>query len=193
MRYDLARKEQPHAARFDMRQPHASMTPTIQPLPRRAPRGALRVAAYVVLSIAVVVQLGSITQYWWDPPLCDQRLDWQHYVDYINGRFHREIVGAIEVVAGTWLVAGVAGLLGRFVPPYLSVWLPAALFGVTVMLANDYWDHRSDPEDTLAYWKLVSPWLACWCAPAIGAWMAGVSARPVTADASRDMAPTSTG
>ena len=161
------------------------MTDTIRPVAQGAGHSALRVTAYVVLTVAVLAQLGAITQYWWQPPPCDRQLEFQHYVDCINGRYHREIAGAGLLAVITWCIAGIAWLLGRLAPPSVSALLPATLWGMAALLANDFWEVAVSnvpagphgPEYTPDYWTLTASGLAFWCTPATGAWMAGLAVR----------------
>jgi hypothetical protein len=157
------------------------MTETIQPALRR-PHSALRIAAYVIMTVAVILEAALIAQYWSDPPLCNEALD-QRYVKCItlqelDQQLRRMVLGAF---CG-WLIAAIAWLLGRCAPPLVSALLPAALFGAVAMLTNEWWRHAAVSdlqigELTRVYWTVMASGVASLCAPATGAWMAGLSAR----------------
>jgi hypothetical protein len=101
----------------------------------------LRLTASAVVIISVAVQILFIAASWqeFDSRLsCDRLLYWGEWIECLHGTSHLYIL-AIELAVGSWLVAGTAMLLGRFLPRYISVFVPAGASAAFIYGAIEYW------------------------------------------------------
>jgi hypothetical protein len=153
-----------------------------------AKRKPLRLTAGAVVVISVAIQTLLIALSWWDfdPRLsCDRLLYWGEWIECLHGTSHQYIL-TIEFAVSTWIVGGVAMLLGRFLPPYISVLPPAAAVVESILLMIDVWHTALMPywpfgEPTLRDifdFAIVAGALAVFLVgPVTGAWLFGLSAR----------------
>src|SRR5262245_9495227 len=92
-------------------------------------RKLLRIGGRAVVLVSVAVQILFVTGAWWhfDPRLtCDRLPYWGEWLTCMHGMSHLHIVVA-EFAIGTWLLAGLALLLGRYLPPYISIVVPGCV------------------------------------------------------------------
>jgi hypothetical protein len=153
-----------------------------------AKRKPVRLMAGAAVFISVAIQAIVIALSWWefDPRLsCDRLLYWGEWIECLHGTSHQYIL-IIEMAVGSWLVAGITMLLGRFLPWYISVILPAGATAVFILWMIGYWHTAVTPyrpfgEPTLGdffYFAMVAGPVAVFLVgPITGAWLFGLSAR----------------
>src|SRR5262245_30621978 len=96
-------------------------------------RGVLWVAALFVALMAAGLQIVMLVGFWsqFDSRLsCDRMISWHEWFACMHGQSHEHILAA-EMSVGTWAIAGVVGILGRYLPPYISFFVPV---GMTILL-----------------------------------------------------------
>jgi hypothetical protein len=130
-----------------------------------AKRKRVRLTAGSIIVISVALQSLFIPWLWWnqDP-------------SYII---------AMGSAIGSWLVAGVAMLLGRFVRGYISGLLPAGAALAFIFVMIGYWDERriahpfGEPTlELMIVFALVAVFFVGFLVgPVTGAWLLGFSAR----------------
>lgn len=153
-----------------------------------ARRKMLRIAAVAIVLISVATQTLLIANSWWDfdPRLtCDRLPYWQEWIECLHGESHLYIQMA-ELAVGSWLIAGVATLLGRFLPPYISAIVPGCVAVGFIWFMNRYWHEAVTPyapfgQPTLSNvfaFTIVCGALATYLVgPVAGAWLLGLYAR----------------
>jgi hypothetical protein len=103
-------------------------------------RKPLRLTARAVLIISVAIQMLFIAVGWLQfdsRPSCDLFPSWSEWIKCLHGMSHPFIM-MIEGAVGCWLVAGIAMLLGRFLPPYISVLAPVGVGAAYIYIAIKY-------------------------------------------------------
>jgi len=89
------------------------------------------------LVVSAVTQLLAVAYYWsdFDPRLsCDRLLYWGEWLDCLHATPSHIHVIIFEFAIGFWVIAGLAALLGRYLPAYVSVLLPLILAIGTIWL-----------------------------------------------------------
>jgi len=136
----------------------------------------LHLAAVVVVAAAVAIEALSVAADWWrsDPRLsCEHLLYWGEWIDCMHNSGHL-YVPDLEALAVSWTIAGVAMLLGRFAPWYVSLVLPAAAAGILVMSILVLGPNQLFLGSYVLSALLLAGFM---CAPTIGACLYGMSAR----------------
>jgi hypothetical protein len=148
----------------------------------------LRIAGWALVVVAVLTQVALVAYLWWDFDTrfsCDRVPSWSEWLACMRGPVHLHI-RTLEVAAVTWLLAGVAWLLGRFLPPYISIVVPGIVAAGVVSELVDRWQTNITPfvpfgeasfDDALAFATSSGPLLPFLAGPAAGAWLLGVHAR----------------
>ena len=106
-----------------------------------AKRKPLHIAAGSVVAISAAIQIPHVVLSWleFDARLsCDRLPYWGEWIECLHGTSHQYILN-VETAIGSWFVAGVAMLLGRFVPRYISVFVPAGAAAVFILSRIEYW------------------------------------------------------
>jgi hypothetical protein len=102
----------------------------------------------------------------------------------MHGISHLHIVIA-EIAISSWLVGGIAMLLGRFLPPYISILVPGAVTTPLISYATSYWHETVMPYadfGTPTFWSIFRFTIEIGAAgiqvlgPVAGAWLLGLSA-----------------
>ena len=136
----------------------------------------LRLAAVVVVAAAVTIEVLSLAVDWWrsDPRLsCERLLYWDEWIECMHNSGHLYIPD-LEILAVSWPVAGVAMLLGRFAPWYVSLVLPAGAAGILVVSILVTGSNQLFLGSSVLSALLAAGFL---CGPTIGACFYGMSAR----------------
>jgi hypothetical protein len=153
-----------------------------------AKRKALRTAAVAIVIVSIVTQALLIAYYWWnfDPRVsCDRLPHWGEWIACLHGISHLYILTAEQAV-GSWLIAGVAMLLGRFVPPYISAIVPGGIAVVFVWFLIDHWHETVTPYahfgvptvwHVTAFATVAAVIAVLLVAPVAGGWLLGLCAR----------------
>jgi hypothetical protein len=103
----------------------------------------------------------------------------------LHGTSHQYVL-TLELAVGSWIVGGVAMLLGRFVPPYISVLPPAASVMALIFFLVDFWHTVLMPywpfgeptlQDIFHFAIVAGPLAVFVVGPVTGAWLFGLSAR----------------
>jgi hypothetical protein len=149
---------------------------------------ALRILAGAILLISVATQIVLIVYYWWnfDPRVsCDRLSGWGEWIVCLHGISHLHILAAEQAV-GSWLVAGIAMLLGRFLSPYISIVVPGGAAATFIWFMIDYWHDAVTPYAHFGVptvWHVtvftitISTLAAHLLGPVAGAWLWGLCAR----------------
>ena len=150
-------------------------------------RKVLRAAAATIVLLSIAVQASLIAYYWWnfDPRTsCDRLPHWGEWITCMHGISHLHIVIA-EIAISSWLVGGIAMLLGRFLPPYISILVPGAVTTPLISYATSYWHETVMPYadfGTPTFWSIFRFTIEIGAAgiqvlgPVAGAWLLGLSA-----------------
>jgi hypothetical protein len=153
-----------------------------------AKRKALRLAARGLVLVSIATQLLIIANDWWDSDprvSCDRLPYWNEWIACLHGKSHSYVPMA-EFAVGIWIVAGIAMLLGRFLPPYISGIVPASVAVVLILLMIGHWDEAVIPYapfgqptlwDILRFTMTSGAFAAYLVGPVAGAWLLGVYAR----------------
>jgi hypothetical protein len=148
----------------------------------------VRIVAAVFLFTSLATQTLLIAHYWWefDPRLsCDRLPYWGEWIDCLHGKSHLYLV-LTEMALGSWLIAGVAMLLGRFIPIFISVIVPGGVAILVVWYMVVYWYEEVIPRapfgeptarDVFVFALTAGVFAAHWIGPVIGAWLFGLCAR----------------
>jgi len=148
----------------------------------------LRLTAGAVIVIAVAIQTLFIAFSWWDfdPRLsCDRLLYWGEWIECLHGTSHQYIL-TIEFAASSWIVGGIAMLLGLFLPRYISVLLPAGAAVASILVMIEMWDTQvtpyvpfgePTPRDIFHFAIVAGSGAVFLVGPITGAWLFGLSAR----------------
>jgi hypothetical protein len=130
-------------------------------------RKTLRVTGNTILVISIVAQVLSITTSFIE-------------FDPRHGRSDLYVVLAGIAVFG-WIAGGVAGILGRFSPPYVSAIVPAGMGTLTVLFVVDLARHANYNVPTLArslaFTLDVCVFAFLVAGPAFGVWFLGFHTR----------------
>jgi hypothetical protein len=131
-----------------------------------------------------------ITLNWWqfDSRLsCDRLPYWGEWIECLHGTSHLYIPMA-EIAVGSWFVGGAAMLLGRFLPRYISVIVPARVAIAFIGFIVGYWYTAITPYRPFGEpipwdifrFAIIAGVLAVYLmGPVAGAWLFGLSARAV--------------
>ena len=151
-------------------------------------RNVLRVAARALLLISFAIQILFIAYYWWsfDTRLSCNRLQyWGEWIQCLHGESHLHIRLA-EIAILSWPVSGLAWLLGRYLPPYISAIVPAGLIAAFVRYAIGQWHANVVPYAPFGettFWDLLSFVTTYGLAavyllgPVVGTWLLGFATR----------------
>jgi hypothetical protein len=151
-------------------------------------RKVLRTTAATIVLISIAVQACLIAYYWWDfdpRTSCDRLPHWGEWITCMHGISHLHIVIA-EMAIGSWLVAGIAMLLGRFLPPYISIVVPGAVTAALTSYAMYNWHETVMPYadfGTPTFWSVFRFTIEIGVVgiqvlgPVAGAWLLGLNAR----------------
>lgn len=151
-------------------------------------RKALHIAAVVICLFSIAVQALLIAYYWWnfDPRTsCDRLPYWGEWITCLHGRSHIHIV-VVEMAISSWLIGGIAMLLGRFLPPYISIFVPGAVTAALTSFAISYWHETVMPYayfGTPTFWYVFEFIIEIGTVgiqvlgPVAGAWLLGLCAR----------------
>jgi hypothetical protein len=108
-------------------------------------RGVRWVAAVTIALIAAAVQIALFVVLWsqFDSRLsCERTIYWNEWLACMHGQSHVHIVFA-ELFIAAWATAGIAGTLGRFLPPYVSFVFPVGIATALALLLIAYWHEWS--------------------------------------------------
>jgi len=139
----------------------------------------------IVLMVSAATQFLTIGYYWWhfEPRLsCDRLLYWGEWLDCLHGPSHIHVT-MFEFAMGCWLIGGLAALLGRYLPAYVSVLLPLILAIVmTWFMIDQVRDHIYIYGELTASNFLLSIvstaiLLVFVAGPSTGGWLAGMRRR----------------
>jgi hypothetical protein len=148
----------------------------------------MRVAGITILVIAIVAQafLIATSLLEFDPRTsCDRLSYWSEWIACMHGQSHSHVLLA-EIAIFAWISGGVARILGRFSPPYVSAIVPAAMAMLTALFAVGHWHERVAPYadfgvprlvDSFAFIRDVCVFVFLVAGPAFGAWLLGLHAR----------------
>ncbi len=151
-------------------------------------RTLLRAVASAIVVVAAVTQIVVIAYYWWDlgrEVSCERLIYWGEWIECLHGYSHLYIQ-MTELALGSWLVAGLSMLLGRSVPAYISVVIPAALGFALFRFSISYWHQAVTPYrpfggptpwDILLFTMTIGVIAVFFVGPAIGGWLLGLNAR----------------
>jgi hypothetical protein len=151
-------------------------------------RKVLHAAGATIVFSSIAVQAWLLAFYWWnfDPRTsCDRLPYWGEWITCLQGISHLHIV-ITEMAISSWLVAGIAMLPGRFLPPYISILGPGAIGAALISYAMSYWHETVTPYadfDTPTFWSVFRFAIEIGAvgiqvlAPVAGAWLLGLSAR----------------
>src|SRR5215475_10337847 len=95
-------------------------------------RGVLWVVALIVAVTAAAVQIAILVMLWsrFDSRLsCDRMISWDEWLACMQS--HEHILFFSELAVAAWVVAGIVGTLGRFLPLYISF---VFLAGIAILL-----------------------------------------------------------
>ena len=148
----------------------------------------LRAVGVAIAGIAAATQVADIALSWWnfDPRLsCDRLPSWEEWLQCLHGVSHSHVI-MTENALIAWIVAGAALLLGRILPPYISIVLPAvAAAGLTAHLAR-FWREsfvayapfgETTLKDALTFAGTALPLTLFLLCPIVGAWLLGIYRR----------------
>jgi hypothetical protein len=148
----------------------------------------LRTAGRAILLVSIAVQIFIIAKEWWafDPRQSCERLPyWGEWIACLHGHSHAYIRNA-EAAVVVWLIAGIAMLLGLFLPPYISAVVPGLAIVVFVLSMIRYWHLAVLPlgpfgqprsEDVVFFVSWLPVTAAFFVGPIVGAWLAALDAR----------------
>jgi len=162
---------------------HTDTTGTIH-----SQRSALHTAARILIFAAVVTQVFTIVYSWWNayPGVSCNRLPyWGEWIDCLHGPSHAYVENT-EIVIFIWIFAGVATLIGRYLPVYVSVLVPGLACAGFIALMVSAWSTAvmpyavfGTPElwDVLLFAKSVGVLTIELVCPIIAGWLLGFQAR----------------
>jgi hypothetical protein len=151
-------------------------------------RRTLRIAALVLVAVAAVLHITLIAYTLWnfDPNVsCDRLLYWSEWFDCMHGRSHA-YVWTIELALSSWIIAGVAMLAGRRLPPYVSVLVPGSIAILIGWFLTDYWRKTVVPYapfaqttiwDAFGFMTMAALLVIFLAGPAAGTWLLGLCRR----------------
>src|SRR5262245_19408095 len=145
-------------------------------------RKKLLIAARVLMLLSLAFQILIVIANWWmfgSRLSCNHLIFWAEWIACVQG----DLDVVISMMGGCvlfWVVAGIGALLGRFLPPYISVIVPLGMAAVAIWFVLENFNlPESIPR--LAYtfvftiaFGLVAILLA---GPAVGGRMGGFSRR----------------
>ena len=148
----------------------------------------VRIAARALLVATAVIQLitiaGALNNF--DPNVsCDRLLYWGEWLDCMHGRSHA-YVWTIELVLFSWIIAAIAALAGRRLPPYVSAAVPGGIAAVIGLFLRDYWREtvvsyapfgQTTIWDALNFMQVAVPMVLSYTGPAAGAWLLAIYRR----------------
>lgn len=149
---------------------------------------AFRVVSWAILIVSLVIQGLFITYYWldFDPRVsCERLMRWDEWISCMHGKSHLYIVSS-EMAVGAWFAAGAAALVGRILPPYISITVPAGVAALCFWFLIRYWNesvapHASfgvpSPKEVFVFAVATGLVAAYMAGPAAGAWLLGLRAR----------------
>jgi hypothetical protein len=153
-----------------------------------AKRKALGVLAVTIVLASIAVQVSLIAYFWWTfdaRTSCDRLARWDEWIACLHGRSHLHI-GLAEMAVVSWMVGGIAWLLGRFVSPYISVIAPGAGAAAFILFAINYWGETVAPYalfgepifmDILKFAIEIGLIGILLLGPMVGSWLSGLHAR----------------
>lgn len=150
-----------------------------------AQRKPLRSVAKALVVISILTQVAVVAYACWDfdPRLsCDRLLHWDEWIDCLHGKSH-EYVLAAENAVGSWVIAGVALLLARLLPAYVSMVAPGlVLIWIASSIADQIFldiDLRGSPtaKEILVFMMSTAKLVIFMVGPVLGAWLLGVDDR----------------
>jgi hypothetical protein len=151
-------------------------------------QGGLRIAGIAILIVSIVMQTLclAVLLFDYDPRTsCDRLSYWSEWIPCMHGRSHLHIVVA-EIVIFGWVLGGVASVLGRLAPPYISVIVPALTAALIGWFAIAHWSERVVPYanfgvptlvDSLVFILDVCVFAFVVAGPTFGAWLVGLHSR----------------
>jgi hypothetical protein len=111
-------------------------------------RRTLRIAAAAVALICLVLQVYLVGTVWlsFDPGVtCGRQLSWGDWIECLQ-ETHSHVQLA-ELAFGTWAVAAVGLILGRFLPPYVSMLIPIGAAALVTLGLTEYWRNEFGIEN----------------------------------------------
>lgn len=154
---------------------------------RNAIRTGFRIAAYALALVSLAFQVPSIVFLWWnfDKRLsCDRLLYWNEWIACLHGQSHLHIL-ALEFAVAVWAIAGVGMALGRFLPWYISIFIPAGMAVASIWILVGHWHEdfrpRTDPvlssQDILNFSSTAGAVAIFFVGPVVAAWVVGLCGR----------------
>jgi hypothetical protein len=147
----------------------------------------LRISFRVIMSVSVATQLLCIAYYIldFDPRFsCDRLAYGQGWFECMHESSHTYVM-MTELAVVCWLVAGIGALLGRFLPAYISIFLPVAVAIGTVWylvgLLREYIAAHGELyySDVFLFARTAVILALYIVGPVTGAWLFGVHKRVV--------------